>query len=118
MGALNPDRTVALFSNTGPWVRCYEPGAAVVSTMPALQGGLEPVARTWAYGLQRESIDPDDFTGGFALWSGTSFAAPLMVGKVAAAMLDSMPSAAEAESTAAAVARVWQAVESTAKITP
>lgn len=117
VGALNPDRTVALFSNTGPWVRCYEPGAAVVSTMPALQGGLEPVARTWAYGLQRESIDPDDFTGGFALWSGTSFAAPLMAGKLAGAMLDTMPSAERTESKDAAVARVWQAVVAAAKIT-
>ena len=35
------------------------------------------MARTEAYGRVRESIDPDDFRGGFALWSGTSFSAPL-----------------------------------------
>ena len=43
VGALNPNLdSVALFSNTGDWVNCYAPGAAVLSTMPAFQGGLEP----------------------------------------------------------------------------
>ena len=40
VGALNPNRTDALFSNAGPWVRAYVPGAAVVSTMPAFRGRL------------------------------------------------------------------------------
>ena len=52
-----------------------------MSTMPpGFQGGLEPVARTKAYQRVRESIDPDNFSAGFALWSGTSFAAPLFAG--------------------------------------
>ncbi len=38
--------TDALFSNAGPWVRAYVPGAAVVSTMPTFQGGLQSAART------------------------------------------------------------------------
>jgi len=118
VGALNPDRTVALFSNTGPWVRAYEPGAAVVSTMPKFQGGLEPIARTWAYGLQRESIDPDDFSGGFALWSGTSFAAPRMAGKIVAAMVDDLAALDEEESRDAALARAWSAVAEATTIAP
>lgn len=117
VGALNPNGTVALFSNTGPWVRTYQRGAAVMSTMPPFQGGLEPAARTRAFGLTRESIDLDDFRGGFGLWSGTSFAAPLMAGKIAASMLDAMPSAKAKETREHAVARVWKAVEAATPIT-
>ena len=63
VGALNPNGTDALFSNAGPWVRAYAPGAAVMSTLPpTFQGGLQPAARTEAYMRVRESIDPDDFT--------------------------------------------------------
>ena len=76
--------TDALFSNVGDWVTDYARGAAVFSTMPTtFQGGLEPVAR-WEYdGRTREALDPDDYHGGFALWSGTSFAAPVVAGKIA-----------------------------------
>jgi subtilisin family serine protease len=116
VGALNPDASTALFSNGGPWVRAYQPGAAVVSTMPPLQGGYEPLARVTAFGRQREAIDPDDFTGGFAVWSGTSFAAPLMAGRIAARLLHSMPAASGGDTQAAAVARGWKAVEAETKI--
>ena len=64
VGAQNPNRTDALFSNAGPWVRAYVPGAAVLSTMPAFRGGYEPIARTKTFGRVREAIDPDDFSGG------------------------------------------------------
>ena len=90
VGALNPNRTDALFSNAGPWVHTFAPGASVVSTMPAFRGGYEPVARTSAFGRVREAIDPDDFRGGFAVWSGTSFSAPILAGDVAAALVGSL----------------------------
>ncbi len=77
--------TDALFSNAGYWVRSFVEGAAVMSTVPKFQGGLQPVARAVAFGRVRENIDPDDFRGGFGVWSGTSFAAPLMAGRLAAA---------------------------------
>ncbi|MGI8523905.1 MAG: S8 family peptidase [Nocardioides sp.] len=88
VGALNPSgRSDALFTNAGPWVRVHEAGAAVLSTMPAFEGGLLPMARAEAYQRTRESIDPDNFQGRFAVWSGTSFAAPVAAGKVAAALV-------------------------------
>jgi subtilisin family serine protease len=112
VGALNPNlATEALFSNTGPWVRTYVPGAAVMSTHPPFQGGYEPVARTEAFGRWRSSIDPDDYRGGFAVWSGTSFAAPLFAGRVAAALVGSLPDASEVEEADVAVRRAWDIVE-------
>ncbi len=81
VGALNPNGTEALFSNTGPWVRALRPGRRGPEHTPPFQGGLQPIARTEAYQRMRESVDPDDFTGQFALWSGTSFAAPLLRGQ-------------------------------------
>lgn len=85
MGALNPDRrTTALFSNVGPWVRTYAVGAAVLSTLPDFTGGLQASARDDRYDRRRLTIGPEDYRGGFAVWSGTSFAAPLVAGLIAA----------------------------------
>jgi subtilisin family serine protease len=96
VGALNPDRrTTALFSNVGPWVFTYATGAAVVSTLPDFYGGLQASARDDQYERQRLTIGPEDFRGGFAVWSGTSFAAPLVAGRVAAA-LPPLPATPEA----------------------
>ena len=36
---------------------------------------------------RRRTIDPDGFGGGFGVWSGTSFAAPLMAGDLAELLL-------------------------------
>ena len=116
VGALNPNGTDALFSNAGPWVRAYAPGAAVMSTLPPFQGGLEPAARTEAYQRVRESIDPDDFTGSFAVWSGTSFSAPLFAGRVASRLVDGIDPATDGR--AAAVARAWQALTTITDLTP
>lgn len=74
VGALNPNGTKAFFSNQAPWVHAWATGAGVVSTFPKLRGSMGPaqVIRE----LDRESMDPDDFSSGFALWHGTSFAVP------------------------------------------
>ena len=64
VGALNPNGTDALFSNAGPWVRAYAPGAAVMSTLPPRSRAASsprPAPRPTC--AMRESIDPDDFTG-------------------------------------------------------
>ncbi|MEU6861052.1 S8/S53 family peptidase [Glycomyces sp. NPDC046736] len=80
VGALNPNRHIAMFSNEGPWVSCYATGAGLVSTYPReAKGSRMPDRRSKSTFLDRhrESHDPDDFSSGFAVWSGTSFAAPL-----------------------------------------
>ena len=82
VGALNPNGSRALFSNSGDWVSCYRPGANVVSTLPTtFDGSTQPDIVTPDGG---ESVDRDDFTGGFGVWSGTSFAAPVLAGEIAA----------------------------------
>jgi subtilisin family serine protease len=85
VGALNPSATKALFSNEAPWVRCWATGAAVVSTFPndvqgAITAGVSP--RT-----DRGALDPDDFRAGFAVWDGTSFAAPLAAAEITSQLI-------------------------------
>jgi len=113
VGALNPNRTEAIFSNAGPWVRARAAGASVVSTMPKFRGGYEPVARTVVSGRIRESIDPDDFTGGFGVWTGTSFSAPIVAGDVAAALVGTLEPVDDAVDAATAVDTAWNAVSNT-----
>ena len=94
VGALNPSlRSLALFSNVGPWVRTYAPGAAVVSTTPAFTRGAPAATPAHFEGFDRQTVDPDDYRGGFAAWSGTSFAAPYVAGRIAAALAPSLDSA-------------------------
>lgn len=77
VGAVGPDGP-APFSNYGPWVRACAPGVDVVSTFFSNFDGAETATATGA-------SDPDKFDG-WASWSGTSFAAPIVVGAVARAM--------------------------------
>jgi len=104
-GALNPNGTRALFSDGGRWVTAWASGAVAVSTFPVdLNGSLmppveepdggepapghgEPAAGP-ARRRTRESLDPDDFSGGFAAWSGTSFSAPALAAWLLRALLD------------------------------
>ena len=36
----------------------------------------------------RESLDPDDYSGAFAVWSGTSFSAPLLAARITQALME------------------------------
>jgi hypothetical protein len=112
VGALNPNESVALFSNDGPWVRALRPGAALVSSYPrTFDASGQPTAElVTADGEWRSSLDPDDFSAGFAIWSGTSFAAPVLAGQIAAQLLALYAMGSGAVDAAAAVDRGWTAI--------
>ncbi|WP_171064201.1 S8 family peptidase [Actinomadura soli] len=62
----------AAFSNHGWWVDACAQGVDVASTFVRFDGTHPPV----------HGIDPDLFDG-YATWSGTSFAAPVVAGRIA-----------------------------------
>lgn len=119
VGALNPNTSKAMFSNEGAWVRCWATGAGVVSAFPtdvqgAFQGRIVP-------GLHRATLDPDDFSAGFAVWDGTSFAAPRVAAALAQAMFDAALAGAvpalrtvDKATTAARAHAAWDALRGTA----
>ncbi|KAB2346497.1 S8 family peptidase [Actinomadura rudentiformis] len=65
-------RDRAWFSNYGWWVDACAPGVDITSTYVRFDGTRPRV----------NGIDPDAFEG-FARWSGTSFAAPAVAGRIA-----------------------------------
>jgi len=95
VGALNPNGTKAMFSNDGRWVAAWARGAAVVSTYPTdIDASRTPELRVPVNrkppGILppgREALDPDDFHGGWSVWSGTSFSAPYMAALMARSLL-------------------------------
>ena len=117
VGALNPNGTDALFSNAGPWVRAYAPGAAVMSTLPprSRAGWSRRRAPRPTCGCASRST-PTTSRGGFALWSGTSFAAPLFAGRLAARLVDRVDP--DDDDRAAAVDRAWQALTGITDLKP
>ena len=72
VAALDEDGAAAPFTNYGPWVRAATQGVNIVSCLFEWNGA-EPL---------QGGVDPDDFAGG-ARWSGTSFAAPRVVARLA-----------------------------------
>jgi len=113
VGALNPDNTIALFSNDGDWVRFLRPGAALVSTMPTTyDASMEPAnALQNSRGEWRTALDPDDFSCGFGVWSGTSFAGPVFAGQLAQALLDAHDTGDDDASAEARVKRLRTLLE-------
>ncbi len=111
VGALNPDvaTSKALFSNEGPWVHCWATGAGVVSTYPTDVRGTA-AADHEVPGFGRNSFDPDDYSAGFAVWDGTSFAAPLAAAELGKALLQSGDLATVDRETV--VKRAWTALGS------
>jgi subtilisin family serine protease len=120
VGALNPDGSVALFSNSGDWITAWAPGALLVSALPTtfrtaarsataferpLPGDGAPDA------LPRSTVDPDDFRGGYGIWSGTSFAAPYVAGAIAQRLTQAVElGLPPLTDVSGGVARGWDAV--------
>lgn len=75
----------AWFSNYGWWVDACAEGVDVASTFVRFDGTRPP----------RDGVDPDRFEG-YATWSGTSFAAPAVAGRIAGLAAAEGLSAAEA----------------------
>lgn len=73
VGAVGPSGP-APFSNYGSWVRACAPGVDLLSTFFEGYDGDEPPGEN--------GVDTDRF-GGWALWSGTSFSAPVVAGALA-----------------------------------
>jgi subtilisin family serine protease len=83
VGALNPNGSVAMFSDEASWVHYFAPGAAMVSTFPVTARGSRQPDYSVAAG-HRQGLDQDDFSAGFAVWSGTSFATGAAAARIAA----------------------------------
>ena len=62
-------------------------------------------------GAHRSTVDPDDFRSGFGLWSGTSFAAPILVGEVAQHMMSTGVLPPDDAHPAAALEGGWAALD-------
>ena len=92
VGASNPDgSTVALFSTPLTVITAVRPGVSLVSTLPLTDGMGQPSSSVAALTGVRCTVDPDDYTGGFGLWSGTSFATPVFAAEVATALVAAGP---------------------------
>ena len=99
VGALNPNGSKAIFSDGGHWVTAWAAGGAVVSTLPTdVNGSRSPELRMPAHPANpmppgvalpshREALDPDDYSSGFGVWSGTSFSAPLLAAHIVRSLL-------------------------------
>jgi len=71
VGSIEPGGR-APYSNFGCWVRACAPGTSVISSFfKNFDGAIEPIAG-------RSPGDPDHYEG-WANWTGTSFAAPIVV---------------------------------------
>jgi subtilase family serine protease len=69
-------------------VTTHRIGASLVSTVPtSLTGDAQPAAELMYKGSNRATPDPDQYISGFATWSGTSFAGPVLAGEIARAIL-------------------------------
>ena len=95
----------------GPGCRPTGPGAALVSTLPPFDAARSPSLERGSPGVARRStIDPDDFSSGFGVWSGTSFASPVLAGEIAQHLHETWVLRAGDTDPAGAVARGWAAV--------
>ena len=67
------------------------PGVSLVSTLPLTNGMGQPSSSVTALTGVRCTVDPDNYIGGFGVWSGTSFATPVFAAEVATALVAAGP---------------------------
>lgn len=87
VGALNPDRVDGrlLLQRRHVGDDPHRPGSSLVSCFPTdATASAQASAHVDFAGRARSTQDPDDFQSGFCTWSGTSFAAPVLAGQIAA----------------------------------
>ena len=86
VGALDDDGP-AWFTNHGPWVQACAPGVDVLSCFfDYAAGSAGDPATTRPAGGPDNDLQPDE--SGWARWSGTSFAAPIVAGALARRIAD------------------------------
>jgi subtilisin family serine protease len=109
VGALDPDGGRAAYSNFGRWVDCYALGTEHINAFPY-----------GTYDYQQEPLKGQHatFDHGLALWSGTSFATPLVAGVIAARMTWSGENGEQAAQSVLALARNNAAVAIGAVVQP
>jgi hypothetical protein len=79
---------VALFSNPLKVITAVRPGVSLVSTLPLTDGMGQPSSSVPSPSGVRCTVDPDDYTGGFGVWSGTSFATPVFAAEVVSKIIE------------------------------
>jgi subtilisin family serine protease len=94
VGAMSRDgQQRSWYSNHGPWVNVYAPGDDIINAYPRLK------YETFVNG------DVRDTSAGVVKWSGTSFAAPIVTGLIAARMSRTGENSALAATNLLTVAR-------------
>lgn len=118
VGALNPNGSKALYTNEGPAVTCYATGTNVVSTFPQdANASRQPLVQVRADNRPdlpqyRQSPDVDDHTRSpFAIWTGSSFAAPHVAAHLANALHNVAPLVGTVSAQEAALNRAASAVD-------
>ncbi|HSV64628.1 MAG TPA: S8/S53 family peptidase [Mycobacteriales bacterium] len=90
VGALTRAPVRAIFSNEASWVNTWYPGCAIISTVPTTFNGSDtpPLSRMFG-SSNRVGFDPDDYSYGFGVWDGTSFAAAVCTARAALLLTES-----------------------------
>jgi hypothetical protein len=83
-----------------------------VSTFPVtFDGSAQAAMSTVVPGEgRRETIDPDDFASGFGVWSGTSFAAPVLAAQIAQRLFAGTGGSLDPADRGATIDRCWNAI--------
>lgn len=86
VGSVDENGDPSSFSNHGPWVNCCTGGENVASTFVDYWDGETEDGDPTAFVPEENWPHPDKLFSGWALWSGTSFAAPRVTAAIAEAV--------------------------------